>query len=112
MSLSAYGQEMLALAQANPVVQPFLGFVKENAAWAPLVTFLLAFAESLAVIGIFVPATVILVAIGALIGISDIAFWPVWAGTVAGVIGGDVVSYWVGDKLKYRAAQVWPLSRY
>ena len=38
MSLSAYGQEMLALAQANPIIQPFLAFVKANAALAPAVT--------------------------------------------------------------------------
>ena len=112
MSLTEYGQEMLALAQANPIIQPFLAFVKANAALAPAVTFLMAFFESLAVIGFFIPATVILVAVGALIGATDIAFWPVWAGTAAGALCGDLVSFWVGDKLKYRAVQIWPLSRY
>lgn len=112
MSLANYGQEMLALAQANPFIQPFLEFVKEHAEWAGAVTALLAFTESLAVIGFFVPSTVILVAIGALIGVTDIAFWPAWAGAVVGALAGDVVSYWVGDKLKHRAVQVWPLSRY
>lgn len=112
MSLAAQGQEIIELAKANPFVQPFLEFVKTNEMWTPAVTALLTFFESIPVIGFFVPATVILVAIGALVGVTDIPFLPVWAGTVAGALGGDVFAYWIGDKLKYRAVQVWPLSRY
>ena len=112
MSLSAYGQEMLALMQASPWGQELLDFVKANAAWAPAIVFLFAFLESLAVVGIFVPATVILVGIGALIGASDIEFWPVWAGTVAGAVGGDLISYLIGQQFKDRARKIWPLSRY
>jgi membrane protein DedA with SNARE-associated domain len=112
MSLNAYSQEMLALMQASPYGQELLDFVKANAAWAPLIVLGFSFAESLAVVGVFVPATVILVGIGALIGASDIEFWPVWAGTVVGAIVGDLVSYWIGIRLKDRARTIWPLSRY
>lgn len=112
MSLSAYGQEMLALVEASPFGAELLDFVKANAAWAPALVFLFAFGESLAVIGIFVPATVILVGIGALVGASDIQFWPVWAGTSAGAVAGDAVSYWLGYLFKDRARSIWPLSRY
>ena len=112
MSLSAYGQEMLALMQASPFGQQITDFVQANAAWAPVIVFLFAFAESLAVIGVFVPATIFLVGIGALVGASDIEFWPVWAGTAIGAVCGDVVSYWVGYVQKDRARTVWPLSRY
>ena len=112
MSLSAYGQEMLALMQASPFGQELMSYVKSNARWAPAIVFIFSFAESLAVIGVFVPATVMLVGIGALIGASDIQFWPVWAATAAGAVGGDIVSYWVGFKFKGHARKVWPLSRY
>ena len=112
MSLSAYGQEMLALMQASPFGQAIIDFVKANAAWAPLIVFLFAFVESLAVIGVFVPATIVLVAIGALVGASNIEFWSVWAGTAAGAVVGDLVSYWIGITFKDQARKVWPLSRY
>lgn len=112
MDITTYGQEMLALLQAHPWGQQLLDFVKENARWAPLIVFLFAFTESLAVIGFFVPATVILVGIGALVGASDIEFWPVWAGTAAGAVAGDFVSYAVGQYFKDSARRIWPLSRY
>jgi len=112
MSLSTYGQEMLALMQASQIGQQLIDFVKTNAAWAPLIVFLFSFAESLAVIGIFVPATVVLVAVAALIGASDIEFWPIWAGTAAGALAGDLLSYWIGITFKDKAPKVWPLSRY
>jgi len=112
MSLSAYGQEMLALMQASPLGQQIIDLVKANAAWAPFIVFLFALGESLAVIGVFVPATIVLVAIGALVGASDIQFWPIWAGTTAGAIAGDLLSYWIGITFKDRARKVWPLTRY
>ncbi|MEX0590861.1 MAG: DedA family protein [Xanthobacteraceae bacterium] len=110
--MSAYGQEMLAVMQASPFGQQIIDFVKANAPWAPAIVFLLALAESLAVVGIFVPATVFLVGIGALVGASDIQFWPIWMGATVGAVCGDAVSYWIGYMLKDRARTVWPLSRY
>jgi membrane protein DedA with SNARE-associated domain len=89
-----------------------MAFVQANAAWAPVIVAILCFAESLAVISFFVPATVILVGIGALIGASGIGFWPVWIGGVIGAVLGDWLSYWVGFHFKSEARHVWPLSRY
>jgi len=53
-------------------------FVRDNQAWAAPIVLLLAFGESLAFISLLVPAWGALVAIGALIGVSGISFWPVW----------------------------------
>jgi membrane protein DedA with SNARE-associated domain len=111
-SFTAYGQEMLALMQAHPWGSQILDFIKANSAWAPLIVMLFAFGESIAVLGVFVPATVVLVGIGALVGASGIDFWPVWLGTTVGAVGGDLVSWLVGWSFKDRARGVWPLSRY
>jgi membrane protein DedA with SNARE-associated domain len=54
---------------------------------------------------------VILFAVGALIGSSGIAFWPIWAAAALGAALGDWLSFWVGLKLKGNVAQLWPLSR-
>ena len=112
MSLTAYGQEMLALMQAHPWGVQILDFVKANAGWAPVIVMLFAFGESLAVVGIFVPATVVLVGIGALVGASGIEFWPVWLGTTVGAVGGDLVSWLAGWSFKDRARNIWPMSSY
>ena len=94
------------------LVQQILEFVKEHQAWAPLITGLLAFGESFAIVSLFIPATLALVGIGALIGASDIAFVPVWLGASIGAAFGDWISYWIGLKLEHRVHRMWPLSRY
>lgn len=72
---------------------------------------MLAFAESLAFLSLLVPATVILVGVGALIGASGLPFWPIWAAAVAGAVLGDWVSYWFGFHYHHAVAHLWPLSR-
>jgi membrane protein DedA with SNARE-associated domain len=87
-------------------------FVRDHQAWAAPIVLVLAFGESLAFISLLIPAWGALVAIGALIGVSGISFWPL---CIAGGIGaalGDWVSYWFGYKYKEQVAQMWPLSRY
>lgn len=93
-------------------VQAVIAFVKENHTWAPFIAGALAFGESLAVISFFVPATGILLGIGALIAASGLPFWPVWLGVVIGGILGDALSYWVGLYFKDRIPTTWPFSRY
>ena len=53
-----------------------------------------------------------LIAIGALIGVSGISFWPVWIAGGIGAALGDWVSYWFGYSYKEHVAQMWPLSKY
>src|ERR1700753_667327 len=53
-------------------------FVRDHQAWAAPIVLVLAFGESLAFISLLIPAWGALVAIGALIGVSGISFWPVW----------------------------------
>ena len=87
-------------------------FVKEHQNWAPLIAAGLAFGESFAILSLIIPATSILVAVGALIGASDIPFVPIWIGASVGAALGDWISYWIGLKLEGAAHKVWPLSRY
>ena len=86
-------------------------FVQENHALAPAVVFGLAFGESLALISFFIPATVLLLAIGALIEASGLHFFPVWLAAAAGAALGDAISYWLGYHYKERAKTFWPLSK-
>jgi membrane protein DedA with SNARE-associated domain len=94
------------------MVQGLIAFVRDHQAWAPPIVLLLAFGESLAFISLLIPAWGALVAIGALIGVSGISFWPVWIAGGIGAALGDWLSYWFGFKYKDHVAQIWPLSRY
>jgi membrane protein DedA with SNARE-associated domain len=87
-------------------------FVRTHQDWAAPIVFLLAFGESLAFISLLIPAWGALVAIGALIGVSGISFYPVWIAGGIGAALGDWVSYWFGYRYKEQVAQMWPLSRY
>lgn len=87
-------------------------FVRANEGWELPVVAALAFGESLAVVGLFVPATVALLGIGALIGASDIDFAPVWIAAAVGAALGDWLSYWFGLRFKATVAGLWPLTRY
>ena len=94
------------------LAQALAEFVRHHQAWAAPIVMLLAFAESLAFISLLVPAWGALVAIGALIGVSGINFWPIWIAGGIGAALGDWVSYWFGYRYKEQVAQMWPLSRY
>jgi membrane protein DedA with SNARE-associated domain len=87
-------------------------FVRAHQAWTPLIVGALAFCESLAFLSLLVPATVMLLAIGALIGATGIPFWPAVAGGALGAALGDWLSYEVGRHYQEGAKRLWPLSRY
>jgi membrane protein DedA with SNARE-associated domain len=89
-----------------------IAFVRQHQVWAGPIAGALAFCESLAFVSLLVPATVILLGIGGLIGASGLDFWPIWAGAAIGATLGDWLSYEVGLLLEDRAHHVWPLKRY
>ena len=93
-------------------IQPIIDYVRVHQAWAAPIVFALCFAESLAFISLLIPAWAALVGIGAIISASDLNFWPIWIAGSIGAACGDWLSYWVGLKLEYTVAHVWPLSRH
>jgi membrane protein DedA with SNARE-associated domain len=87
-------------------------FVQANQAWAAPVAFALAFGESLAFISLILPSTVILVAIGGLLGASSIDIWPV---VIAAGLGGSLgyaISYWIGLYFNDSINAYWPFRDY
>lgn len=88
-----------------------IAFVKTHDTWAVPIAFLFAFVKSLAFVSLIVPGTAILLAIGAVVGASDIEFVPVWLAISIGAAFGDWVSYAIGNHFDRTATTVWPLSR-
>ena len=78
------------------LIDPVILFIQENQSWASLVIFLFAFGESLFIVGLFLPATVLLFAAGTLIASGMLAAGPILFWGIAGAIAGDAVSFWLG----------------
>lgn len=88
-----------------------LPFIETHRAWAPLIFGAMAFGESLAFIGMLIPATVIMMACGTLIGTGTLHLSDLWIGGAIGAILGDSVSFSLGRWLGPRAAMMGPLKR-
>ncbi len=89
-----------------------LDLVRLHQAWAAPVCFALAFAESLAFLSLIVPSSVILIAIGGVVGYTGLSFVELFVATALGAAFGDWLSYWLGSTFKDRIATVWPFTRY
>ena len=93
-------------------IKPFTIWLHLHPHLTYLFVFLVAFTESLAIIGTLVPGSVTMAAIGVLIGSGVI---PMKSTFLAGIIGamlGDGLSFWVGYHYKDRLRECWPFSRY
>ena len=71
-------------------------FIQTHQAWAGLIIFLMTFGESLFIVGIFLPATVLLMMSGGLVGSGILPALPIFLWGAAGAILGDALSYWLG----------------
>ncbi|WP_026987696.1 DedA family protein [Fodinicurvata fenggangensis] len=87
-----------------------LVFVQANGPWIAPILFVMAFGESLAVVGVLLPFTALIMACGGLIGAGAMDPWPVLLSSIPGAILGDSVSYWLGRWLGLRLLRV-PLFR-
>jgi len=83
----------------DQLAQDILAVVRANGALAVPLTFVIAFCESLAFVSFLVPATVILIGLGAIVGAGAVEFLPVWIAAATGAILGDALSYWLGRRL-------------
>lgn len=93
-------------------LQPLLDWIAAHPAWAGAFVFLVAFSESLAVVGLFMPGVVLMFAIGTLVALGTIDFWPTFWLAVAGAVAGDGISFWLGHYFKDQLRTVWPFKRY
>jgi membrane protein DedA with SNARE-associated domain len=89
--------------------QMIVDFVKTHQEWAVPFVFAFALFESLAFLSLFVPGSVILVGISALLGASGVSFWPVWLAAGVGGTIGYWISYWLGYHYKDQIREMWPL---
>jgi undecaprenyl-diphosphatase len=74
--------------------------------------FLVAFSESVAILGLLVPGVVLMFGFGALIATGVLEFWTVFWWAVAGAVAGDGMSFWLGRHFQHELRGFWPFSRH
>ncbi len=87
-------------------------FVRQHQVWGPLLIGLLAFGESIAVISLFIPATIVIITTGGLIGLGELPLWPFCAGAAIGAALGDILSYELGRYYGPAVLKLWPFCNY
>jgi len=95
----------------NILIAELILWTQNNREWAAAIVFLIAFSESLAVVGVAVPGIAVMVAISGLIGAGEISLWPVLLSAITGAILGDQISFWLGRRFGVKLWAVWPLNR-
>lgn len=89
-----------------------LRLIETHRAWAGVIYGLMAFGESLVIVGVLIPATGVMMATGALVGAGTVPFLDIWIGGAIGAAAGDTISYWVGRRLGPGVDRLWPFSRH
>ncbi|SDA75328.1 DedA family protein [Mesorhizobium qingshengii] len=89
-----------------------VSFIETHQAWAGVIVGLLAFGESLILIGILLPGTAVLVIVGGLVGAGIVQPLPVLLAAMIGAALGDTVSFFLGRWLGRGVVHKWPLNRY
>jgi len=89
-----------------------LNWIIQHPHLAGSVIFLISAAESLAVLGLFIPGTVVMFGVGALVGKGMLDLWPTLAWAAAGAVAGDGLSYWLGYRYRDGLREFWPFSRH
>ena len=92
--------------------QGLLDWLNAHPGWGFATVFLVAFFESLVLIGILLPGMFILFGIGALIGLGVLEMTPIWVAATAGAFAGDSLSWYLGYRFRSSLLDVWPFSRY
>lgn len=87
-----------------------LNLLEHNWPLALLVAFLAAAAESIVVVGAFVPGTALLIALGTVAGLGLLPLWPLVAAAAAGAVLSDGLSYYVGRTHRDRLLSTWPFA--
>jgi undecaprenyl-diphosphatase len=75
------------------------------------VVFLASIIEAVAVLGILIPGTPILMAVAGAAAMAGQPMLPFLALAILGAVIGDFLSFWVGRRFSVRLCRVWPFSR-
>jgi membrane protein DedA with SNARE-associated domain len=91
--------------------EPLLALVRANAGYILPAVGLVGFVKSLPVVAVFLPSTVLFIAIASIYAASGGTFGPLWLAVTIGAALGDLLCYIIGRVAGDDAAKIWPLTR-
>src|ERR1700744_113846 len=74
------------------------------------VVFAAAIIEAVAVLGILIPGTPILMAVAAAAAMAGLSIPPILIVSIIGAVIGDFVSFWLGNRFSFRLRLTWPFA--
>jgi membrane protein DedA with SNARE-associated domain len=92
-------------------VSSAFGFVAQNPDWALVVAFLAAIIEAVAILGTFLPGTVVVMGVAGAAAAAGQPMLPFLAVAALGAVLGDYLSYWIGYRYRFVVRQWWPLAQ-
>lgn len=93
-------------------LKPFIDWLHAHPGLAGLAVLIISCAESLAIIGLFIPGTIVMPAIGSMLGAGVLPAPLIISAAIIGAIIGDGVSYWLGHHYHSQIKAYWPFNRY
>ena len=78
--------------------------------WAGLVLFVISICETITIIGSIIPGSIIMIAVGTLIGAGLLPYAPMVLWAAAGAVVGDGLNFTLGYFLKNNLNKLWPFS--
>jgi len=93
-------------------LHPVMHFLHAHPHWGGMITFLVAFIESLALLGTIIPGSVTMTAIGVLVGAGILPVTSTFMWAIIGALCGDTVSYWAGFRYTEQLRTLWPLRKH
>ena len=92
-------------------VDSVIGLVAQHPGWAMAIAFAGAIIEAVAVIGMIVPGTPILMAVTGAAAVAGQSMLPYLALAIVGAVIGDFLSFWFGARYASTLRLMWPFSR-
>lgn len=93
-------------------ISTLFAWIGANPGWAGVGVFLIAFFESLALVGLILPGAAMMFGIGAMVGTETLPLWPTLVWAAFGAIAGDGVSFWLGRRYHMQLKVRWPLRKH
>jgi len=87
-------------------------WTRANPNWAGLVVMIVSALESFLVVGLFVPGSVVMFGIGAMIAAGHMQLAPTLVWATLGAVLGDGTSYLIGRVYHQRLRVMWPFRKY
>lgn len=94
------------------LLKGFLDWVALHPQWTLTLVFVCCVAESIIVLGVLIPTSILLGAAGALVALGALEFGPVVLAAASGAVLGDCVNFWIGRQYGERALQSPLAQRY